>query len=326
MAAMPQPLEPEAAGGNTPAENQGIPGSSMSSKEHIECSILFADIAGSARLYEDLGDQEAQEMISRCLTELGEAGMRHGGAVIKTIGDEIMLRFASADDAFMAACTMQESMGVLSEETTLGSHSMSVHIGFHFGSAILEKGDVYGDAVNIAARMTDVARSQQIITTKDTVERLSEELSARTRKFDTTRIKGKPEDMVLYEALWTDDVTGLASTAVREKVVNSELSLRFGDKEQSFDRNSGTIVIGRGKNCDFSVSSKLASRQHARIDYRRGKFVLIDQSTNGTYVRTQDGKEVYLRREELPLWGSGVFSLGQSLDKDEQELVYFLCV
>jgi class 3 adenylate cyclase len=306
--------------------SKGIPGSGMTSKEHIECAILFADIAGSARLYEDLGDQEAQEMISRCLTQLGETGMRHGGAVIKTIGDEIMLRFGSADDAFVAACAMQESMGVLSEETTLGSHSLSVHIGFHFGPAILERGDVYGDAVNIAARMTDVARAQQVITTKDTVERLSEELSARTRKFDTTRIKGKPEDMVLHEVLWTEDVTGLAPTVMREKVVNSELSLRFGDTEQSFDRSSGTIVIGRGKTCEFPVGSKLASRQHARIEYRRGKFVLIDQSTNGTYVRTQDGKEVYLRREELPLWGSGVLSLGQSLEKDERELVYFLCV
>jgi adenylate cyclase len=298
----------------------------MTSKEHIECAILFADIAGSTRLYEDLGDQKAQEVISRCLTQLAEVAMRHGGAVIKTIGDEIMLRFPTADDAFMAACGMQETMEELSAETTLGAESLAVHIGLQFGPAILEQGDVYGDAVNIAARMTDAARAQQILTTKDTVERLSEELAARTRKLETAKVKGKGENMVIYEVLWTDDVTGLAPTLVREKVVNNELQLRFSDKEQSFDRNAGTIVVGRGKDCEFSVSSKLASRQHARIEYRRGKFVLIDQSTNGTYVRTQDGKEVYLRREELPLWGSGVFSLGQALDKDEHELIYFLCV
>lgn len=298
----------------------------MTSKEHIECAVLFADIVGSTRLYEELGDQKAQEVISRCLTRLADTATHQGGAVVKTIGDEIMLRFPNADDALVAACGMQESMQELSSEVTLGSESLAVHVGLHYGPAILEQGDVYGDAVNIAARMTDAARSQQILTTKDTVERLSEELLARTRQLETAKIKGKGEDTVIYEVLWSEDVTGLAPTAMREKVINTELQLRFGDKEQSFDRNSGTIVVGRGKDCGFSVNSKLASRQHARIEYRHGKFVLIDQSTNGTYVRTQDGKEVYLRREELPLWGSGVFSLGQALDKNEQDLIYFLCV
>lgn len=298
----------------------------MTSKEHIECAILFADIVGSTRLYEDLGDQKAQEVISRCLTRLADEAAGQGGEMVKTIGDEIMLRFPSADDALVAACAMQESMQSLSSEAAPGSQSLAVHIGLHYGSVILEQGDVYGDAVNIAARMTDVARSQQILTTEDTVERLSEELSARTREFETAKIGGKVEDTVIYEVLWTDDVTGIAPTAIREKVINTELRLRFGDKEQSFDRGSGTIAVGRGKDCEFSVNSKLASRQHARIEYRHGKFVLIDQSTNGTYVRTQDGKEVYLRREELPLWGSGVFSLGQALDKDERDLIYFLCV
>jgi predicted component of type VI protein secretion system len=67
----------------------------------------------------------------------------------------------------------------------------------------------------------------------------------------------------------------------------------------------------------------MTSRQHARIEFRRGKFVLVDQSTNGTWVRGDDGKDHYLRREELALWGEGMISLGDRIHPEHPATIRY---
>lgn len=284
---------------------------------------MFADVAGSTRLYETLGDSKAQEAISQCLTRMSEITNRYGGIVIKTIGDEIMCRFATADDAVNAGINIQE---VLESDSTVGSVPLSVRIGMHYGPAILQSGDVFGDAVNVAARMAGIAKACQIITTEETVKHLSPDLEEMTRQFDKASVKGKQDEIVIYEVLWEqDDVTRMAGFASAAPAVDMKLNLRVQDAEKSIGSDTATFVLGRGSQCDLMVPANLASRMHARIEYRRGKFVLIDQSTNGTYVRTQDGREVFLRREELPLTGAGVISLGEPVkDANPASILYMV--
>ena len=78
------------------------------------------------------------------------------------------------------------------------------------------------------------------------------------------------------------------------------------------------------KTADIAVAEALASRQHVRVEHRRGKFFIIDQSTNGTYVMA-DGNEAFLRREEMPLGDAGQISLGRSFSDDPKEIVEFVC-
>lgn len=85
------------------------------------------------------------------------------------------------------------------------------------------------------------------------------------------------------------------------------------------------FIMGRAKDCDLAVNSDLASRHHAQLVYRKGKFVLVDQSTNGTFVKTQGGKEVYVQSEALPLSGSGFISLGKAVSVDNEHLIYYSC-
>jgi hypothetical protein len=85
------------------------------------------------------------------------------------------------------------------------------------------------------------------------------------------------------------------------------------------------FILGRAKDCDLEVNSDLASRHHAQLVYRKGKFVLIDQSTNGTFVKTQGGKEVYVQSEAVPLSGSGFISLGKAVSVDNEHLIYYSC-
>lgn len=67
----------------------------------------------------------------------------------------------------------------------------------------------------------------------------------------------------------------------------------------------------------------MASRQHVRIELRREKFFIIDQSTNGTHVLVDNSEEEFLRREEMPLQGKGQISLGKSFSENPTEVVSF---
>lgn len=293
-------------------------------QRNIKCAIMFADVAGSTKLYEDVGDDKARAMISHTLESMTKSTHAMRGRVIKTIGDEIMCVFVDADSAVKAAYDIQETV---SNDFTFG-RALSIRIGEHFGPAILESdGDIFGDAVNVAARMAGIAKAGQIIITEDTVARLNDELKADTREFDRAPVKGKKEPMIIYEVMWQqEDVTRMAAPNLITPAVTQavKMKLRWRDKQMELNDSSGVVVIGRGDQADFVVDDKLASRMHVRIELRRGKFVIIDQSTNGTFVRTNDGREVYLRREELPLLGAGCVSLGRTVSADDAELIYYI--
>jgi adenylate cyclase len=290
-------------------------------------AILFADISGSTRLYEILGDVIARRKVAECLDTVTAVVRRHNGVVIKTIGDEIMSTFDSAEDAAVAACEMQEAVdGQMVEQSVKGPIALSIRVGMHFGPAILESGDVFGDAVNIAARMAQTSKAGQIITTQDTVDSLPAVLRASTRFIDRAPIKGKSETIDIFEVIWQqEDITRMSTGVVMEDAAAGRLLLSYHDEQLELNDEHSTAVLGRSKTCDMTVDEKLASRHHVRIESRRGKYFIVDQSTNGTYVRLNGSEEAFIRREEMPLSGSGEISLGRSFNEDPQEIVKFSC-
>ncbi len=285
-------------------------------------AILFADVAGSTRLYEKIGDRAAREAISGVLGRMTAIAERHSGVLVKTIGDEILCRFPAAERAVNAAIAMQETLC----NDSASPVRLQMRMGLHWGPVILEQGDVFGDAVNVAARMSAVARAGQIITTRDTVHALPETLAARTRLFDTATVKGKQDSMVMYEVMWEEEGTAtmFIPAAAPAQAASPPALLRLRYQTQEIVLSGGdSLGIGRGDSADLVVASPLASRLHARIESRRGKFVFIDQSTNGSHVRREDGSTVYLRREELPLVGRGQISLGEAFGDDGSHLLHF---
>ena len=287
-------------------------------------TIMFADISGSTRLYEVLGDAPARAKVASCLQMLTAVTERHGGTVIKTIGDELMCTFPRAEAAVAAACDMHETLeDDITEQTASGPVSLAIRIGLHHGPAILEAGDVFGDAVNVAARMASMSKAGQIITTQTTVESLPPILKASTRFIDRAPVKGKKETMDIFEVLWQqEDVTRTSTGVIPEPLQRARLSLTYHNLSVVLDDERPQVVLGRSQSADIPVAEALASRQHVRLEFRRGKFFIIDQSTNGTYVLNGDA-EAFLRREEMPLAGSGKISLGRSFAENPQEVVHF---
>lgn len=290
------------------------------------CAVMFSDVAGSTQLYEQLGDAEAKRLVGDCLAQLAEVTNNQGGSVIKTIGDELMCRFPTADAAVAAARVMQEIVQSSPGNTSLRA---SIRTGLHYGSVIEDEGDLFGDAVNLAARMASVARGGQIITTETTVAELSPALASATRPFDIAQVKGKRAEIAIYEVLWDSDeeVTRMATKLMsRGQLREGSLTLTFAGTTRTMHADEGSLSFGRDSQCDVVIDTDLASRRHAHCVFRRGKYVLVDTSTNGTYVQIAGKEDVYLRREELILHSEGVFCPGQKVTEADPSLwVRFRC-
>lgn len=287
-------------------------------------AVLFADICGSTSLYDKLGDNLARRLIAQCIAMMTSEIGKHGGTLVKTIGDEVMCTFPDAEAAMHAACAMQQAVeGGRYEE----GHPMHIRVGFNYGEVIREAGDVFGDTVNVAARIAAITRARQIMTTRTAVDALPPGLQEKTRHIMRTAFKGKQEQLDISLVIWEmDDMmsTRIGTPVFRKAPDNiDEISLRYHDQTIRINKERPGVVLGRGDNCDLVVHNGFASRQHVRIELRFGKFVVADQSTNGTYLRFGDGTVVRLMREEMILRGSGSISLGQPYSENPGELVEF---
>ena len=162
-----------------------------------ELAVLFADVSGSTRLYETLGDERALEAVAHCLEVAKSACADYGGQVIKTIGDEVMVAFAGADAAAQAAANLQARM---SAEPAWESQRLMMRIGFHFGPALASGGDVYGDSVNVAARLQDLAKDLrcEVVISADVCQRAG--LAAPEESFQQVRIRGRDDPLAVYAA------------------------------------------------------------------------------------------------------------------------------
>ena len=126
-------------------------------------AILFADICDSMPLYEESGDASALAVIARRLDELAGFAVRHSGKVIRSKGDDVLCTFDAPANALDAAADMVDAHGV---------GVPAVHVGIHFGPVIRARQDIFGDAVNIAARMLSLAKPGEIVTSRDLVDAL----------------------------------------------------------------------------------------------------------------------------------------------------------
>lgn len=283
--------------------------------------VLFADVSGSTRLYERLGDAEALHAVDRCLKRMVRVAEGLGGRVIKTIGDEVLAIFSQADGALQAACEMQQRVDDLPPVSGI---KLAIRIGFHRGPVIEDNNDVFGDSVNVASRLTDLAKSGQIITSGETVEALAPVLRGSVRELEQTTVKGKDSEVRVFEVIWqgASEITMLAPTNHVRPLPQNRLKVQHNNVSLVMDNQRSTITLGREVGNDINVSDRRASRAHARIERRRDRFVLVDMSSNGTYVTFEGELEVVLKREEIVLRGKGRIAFGRAL-ADDTEYVDF---
>ncbi|HEX2332374.1 MAG TPA: adenylate/guanylate cyclase domain-containing protein, partial [Burkholderiales bacterium] len=242
-----------------------------------QLAILFADICDSTTIYESIGDARALAAINRVFAVLRDKVEANGGKVIKTLGDGMVCQFGAADSAFRAACAMQ---GAVTAAEADSGPKMMVRVSFTWGPVVTEAGDVFGDTVNVCARLVGAAGPEQVLTTQDTVEALSPGLRIDCRELYPVRVRGRAEEVAVCEVLWRSDpdVTEVFSraqlnAAMREWI----LKLTYGG-DTIVVEPTGSVKLGRDKTNELVVTSNKASRVHARIYGRGANFVIADQS------------------------------------------------
>jgi len=290
-------------------------------------SVLFADVTGSTGLYESHGDDAARAAISRCIEVLVEQMQRFRGRLVKSIGDEIMCVFEQPAHSVMAANEMQLAIRSTSEKGLFVTGPVKIKIGIHLGPGVEREDDVFGEAALVAQEVIKQAKADQILASAETVAALPPELRMGSRPLDRVESEGRDAPIDIVELIWeVNDLTQLATTQpMRTAPAQTRLRLRYRDTEVEMGEALTHLSLGRTDQNDLVVPAQLASRSHAVIDYRRGRFQLRDMSSNGTVLVGENSDAHLLRGETFQLEGRGVFCLGGAPENNPDGVVEFEC-
>jgi len=290
-------------------------------------AIMFADVSGSSALYKRVGNQRAKALIDDAISRMKALTETHCGTVVKTIGDEVMARFDSPQSACETAIAIQQQCSLGTEGGTL-----AIRIGLGYGPTLLDAGDVFGDTVNDAAFVSHIAQGTQTLLTQGLTEALPGHYRNLCQEFDRVELKGASEKSTLYRLEWESSnglhhpTTVMSIRDITQLHQLQRLRMAWGGQSITLTPDNTPYRIGRDRRVvDLHIDSTVASREHCDIVFRRGKFVLVDHSTNGTYVSMSDQKELYLRREELPLVEDGIISIGKTCNEAQQQVIAFSC-
>ncbi len=293
----------------------------------LEVAIVFADVVGSTQLYDKFGDTKASETVALCLDTMKDATHQYNGTVIKTIGDEVMSTFPTVEEAMGAAVMMQSRISADTKQED--RITVSIRIGCHYGPVVQEQYDIFGAAVHTANRMSSQAKARQIVISGGTVDQMSRELKKQTRQIDIATVRGKLDEVALYEFLWNpEEATSMLPTIEWEnqKRKAAKLKLSFRDQTIEVSDRRKNVIMGRAEDNDLVVKGNLISRIHAKVEMRRGKFMLVDQSTNGTFVLNLLGEETFVRRDSTEISGEGTIGLGRAEEPGASLAIHFKSV
>lgn len=289
---------------------------SLDNQERVATqAIMFADVSGSSAIYKQHGNQLAKQVIDGAIDLMRTMTEGNGGVVVKTIGDEIMARFEDAEDACRAASAIQQESHLIRPNRE--GEEIAIRIGMAFGHTLVDGDDVFGDTVNDAAYVARIARGNQILVTQAMMDALPLRLRERCQQFDRVNIKGDESSSLIYRFVWETPsqiqaTQVMPASQMTQRISTRRLELEYLQQVFVISSEDVPFAIGRdNRKAHLHVDSSFASRDHCHIELRRGKFVLVDHSTNGTYVQAPDQPEIYLRREELPLIGEGTIAIGR---------------
>jgi adenylate cyclase len=288
-----------------------------------DVTVVFADLTGSTGIFESLGNLKATRAITNVTQWIGKVCSAHGGRVVKYLGDGVLVVFKDNAKAVGAVIEMQrlhqQRIGEWPQPLRMG-----LQIGMARGEIVEQAGDCFGDAVNLASRLSDLSGREQIFATSAVIDQLERSKAAGTIQsvcLGELDIRGRTEACVVHKIEWQSEVLsdlmtvraafGESTPDAREFGALPEIELSWLSTHTAFSQNQLPAFLGRDSNAQFVVKDQRVSRRHANIEYRAGKFYLEDVSSYGTWVRFSDTKAVVaLRRQECVLMADGEIALG----------------
>lgn len=288
----------------------------------VQTTVVFADLMGSTGVFETIGNARASRVVTQLTQWIGDIVVAHRGRVVKTLGDGVLAVFQDAADAISAVVDMQRSHQKRIANASSATR-MPIRIGVARGDVEFVDGDCYGDAVNVASRLSDLSGPHQIWANNLSLEASVEGEGLRFRPLGPITIRGRAEPCAVFQVEWHENVSSdfltmqasldSQSADIDKDVLGGEIELVWLDVRKRFRSFQLPIHIGRVNQAEFVVNDPRVSRAHARIDWRNGSILLVDVSTYGSWVRfSGGGADLLLRREECVLHGKGEIALGAS--------------
>jgi len=288
----------------------------------VHATVVFTDLFGSTSVYEALGNAQATQAVTRVTNWIATTIGAHGGRVVKLLGDGVLALFRNNRSAINAVVEIQRKHQERMARVAV-AHRLPIRIGVACGDVEIVAGDCYGDAVNVAARLSDLSGANQIWANSAALEGINEAEGVRFRVLGPISIRGRAEPCTVHQVDWEDDAASSLLTMQSDMVplfdpsevdtLGGQIELTWMDVKKSFRSFDLPIHIGRLRQAEFVVDDPRVSRTHARIDWRNGSMMLVDLSSYGCWLRfSGDGSDLLLRREECVLHGQGEISLGSS--------------
>ncbi len=299
--------------------------------EHIDTqqrSILCADIVGSTKLYEILGDMRARELIASWINAMTLCVESHQGEVCSNIGDEILCLFETPGQATAAASDIQQSIREITGSGHIETGPARVKIGLHTGRILVDADGVSGDNIKICRWICGLAKAEQILMTGEFLLQLSGVYQSMTRFVVTEQWqppRGETQD--IHELLWSvDDLTAHADNPPPEMGSRDlSVSLEYGHQYLRLDASSPLASVGRHTSNHLVIDNHLASRLHFTTVLKRGRCVLEDKSTNGTWLVDGKGEQRLIHHDSYPLTGSGSIYLAPPDDPEAGNPISYRC-
>lgn len=283
-----------------------------------ELTVAFVDLTGSVSVFETLGNDRAAQAVTKLTQWIGSVGQEHNGKVVKMLGDGVLLSFTNNRLAV-------ECMSIIQQEHATRAAlwpkrlKLQMQIGMARGQVVQVDGDCFGDAVNVASRLSDLAGPEQILANDVVLRKLGNGAGVRSRSLGPMRIKGRVEMCEVFRIEWQNEVGSEFMTlpadlhALRRNAdsVFGGIELEWLDSNKAFNLTDLPVRIGRVPEADFVINDPRVSRLHASLDIRSGNYLLEDTSSYGTWVRFSGSDNVIsLRRQECLLHIDGEFGLG----------------
>ncbi len=299
----------------------------------VQTTVVFADLMGSTAVFETIGNARASQVVTQLTQWIGEICVAHAGRVVKTLGDGVLAVFPHAPDAVAAVVEMQRGHQKRIASSA-ASTRMPIRVGVARGEVEFVDGDCYGDAVNVASRLSDLSGPHQIWANSSSLEDASEGDGVRFRPLGPITIRGRAEPCSVFQVEWHENLSSDFLTMqatldsqqdlMEKDLLGGEIELVWLDVRKRFRSFQLPIHIGRVSQAEFVVNDPRVSRAHARVDWRNGSILLVDVSTYGSWVRfSGGGSDLLLRREECVLHGRGEIALGASFSDMSVPTVMF---
>ncbi len=289
-------------------------------------TVVFADLVGSTGMFQRLGDATASRFVTQLVASLSQVFERHNGRVVKLLGDGLFVVFPQEGAALAACVSIQKRLQDQPERPGDSAAPVQMQMGVESGDVVEIDGDCFGDTVNSAARLADLAGAGQILTTQNVWSALLPVQRSSLHSLGPMHLRGRAEPSLVYRVEWQEGREGdstMMGLSIASNASQRVLRLVAGEQVVQVHARGAKVSIGRDAGATLVLNDPRVSRVHATVEWRGGQFVLSDASSFGTWVYLGNQSEaVVLRRTECYLVGSGQICAGCER-KDGSPLISF---